>query len=929
MYIFAKWSIRAKLVLVIVLATVPLVALLVHTYQQQGAAAEEDALDNLQRSAQVLADEEQNLIDASRELLVVLTQMPSIWRAPAEQCGALLARLQKEYRRYANFGVLEPNGDLYCSAIPTSGRVNFSDRAFFRHALETRSFSVGDYEIGTLAHMPVLAVAMPMVDANSRVERVLFTAISLDWFNREEFNVRKHLLPGAILTKIDLTGRIFVRTADPLNWVGKQFPDEAILRIALDKNKNQGTTRRIASDGSARLYAFAPLFTHDGNWAAEVILDVPEGTVLSQARQMLRLNLALGGIVVLITVAAAWLFGNLLIARRAIRLAAAADRLRQGNLSARTGLPHQAGEFGQLARAFDDMAASIEEREAALRAEEEKYRLLVENANEGALVVQGGTVKFVNPKLAVMLGYAREALIGRNFSDFIHSEDRIAVEARNRRRIQGDEVAGISVVRMLTSNDQTQWVEANVALTRWNDAPAVLAFVTDIGERVAAQEQLAYLAQHDALTGLANRTLFADRTERAVVRAARHERHVGVLYFDLDRFQTINDALGHAAGDEALKAMGSRLALAVRPDDTVARIAGDEFGVLLDDVTSANDIAGVARKLLETVAQPLTIGQHDLHLTASVGISVGPDDATDADALLVNAGLALDTAKAAGKNTFHFYSPQAHAAATELRSIEGGLYRAVEKQEFTLHYQPRVDLKSGIITGAEALLRWRHPERGIVPPGVFISVLEQTPLIGEVGEWVVEQASRQLAQWHAQGWDGLNVSVNVSPHQLNNSEFTARISRALKAAPVKPGQIDLEITESALMNNPTRVSDVLREWKAIGARLALDDFGTGYCSLSYLHLFPVDLLKVDQSFVRKMINDKHSLAIVRSIVALAHGLGLSVVAEGAETLEEVELLAAEGCEEMQGYYFSRPLPAEQFLELLQSDKRLEGHPSAG
>ena len=920
-------GIRAKLALLIAFATIPLAALLFYSYQQQRTLEEEEALRYIRQTVHIIAREERNLIAAGREMLVALGKMPHIWRGPPERCAASLAQLQTQYLRYANFGVIDPNGDLYCSAIPTSERLNFSDRAYFRRALETRSFSIGDYQIGGIVHKPVLVIAYPMVDANARVERVLFASISLDWFNQQEINVREDLPPGAILTKVDMTGRIFMRQPDDGDWLGKRFPDEVVLRTALDKSR--GTAREVTRSGTGRLYAFASLRDSEGDRAAEVILDIPEDSVLSQVKQMLALNLTLGGIVVLITVMATWLLGSVLIVRTVNRLAFAADRLRQGNLSARTGLPHQAGEFGQLARAFDDMAASIEQREAALHAEEEKYRLLVESANEGVLVVQDGTVKFVNPKLAGMLGYAREELIGRNFSDFIHSEDRPSVEDRNRRRIQGEEVAGISVVRMLTRDDRTKWVEANVALTRWKDAPAVLGFITDISERVAAEERLAYLAQHDALTGLANRSLFADQTERALVRAARHARHVGVLYFDLDRFQTINDALGHAAGDETLKAIAGRLARAVRPDDTVARIAGDEFGVLLDDVTSPNDIAGVARKLLGTVAQPLAVAQRDLHLTASVGISVGPDDAPGADALLVNAGLALDTAKAAGKNTFHFYSPQAHAAATDLLTIESELYRAVEKQEFVLHYQPRVDLRSGIIAGAEALLRWRHPERGIVPPGVFIPVLEQTALVGEVGAWVVQEASRQLAQWHARGWGALRVSVNVSPHQLNKPEFTAQVSRALSDAPVKPDQIELEITESALMKDPARVSDVLHEWKAIGARFAVDDFGTGYSSLSYLHLFPVDILKVDQSFVRRMIEDKHSIAIVRAVIALGHSLGLSVVAEGAETREQVDVLASEGCDEMQGYYFSRPLPADQFLALLQSDKRLERPPSAG
>lgn len=914
-------GIRVRLALLIGLVAIPLAALLIYNYREQRTMEEEKALDQVQEVVRLIAREEQNLIEASRELLIALQQAPSIWRAPPEQCGASLANLLAQYRRYANFGVLEPDGTLYCSAVPPPGRLNFSDRTYFRRVLETRSFAIGDYQIGAIVRKPVLVAAYPIVDANSRVERVLYASISLDWLNREDVDILRIISPGATLTKVDTTGRIFVRVPDPGDWVGKQFPDKAVLGIAL--GRSDGTARAAASDGRGRLYAFAPLFDHAGNRTATVILDIPEASVVKRVEQMITVDLILGGIVVLAAISGAWLLGNTLIARTASRLASVADQLRRGNLSARTGLPHHSDEFGRLARGFDDMAASLEQREAALRAEEEKYRLLVENANEGVFVVQDGVFKLVNPKLADILGYAREEFIGREFLDFIHDEDRPPAKDRYRKCIEGDEVTTISVVRLLTKDNQTKWVESNVAPTRWNKAPAVLGFVTDITERVAAEERLAYLAQHDPLTGLANRSLFVDRMERALVRAERHGRHVGVLYLDLDRFQTINDALGHAAGDEVLKVIAGRMSGAVRSDDTVARVAGDEFGVLLEDIASPTDVADVAQKLLHTVMQPLQIAQRDLHLTASIGISVGPTDASSADALLVNAGLALDAAKARGKNTLQFYSPLANTAAAERRSIEDGLYRAVQKQEFTLHYQPRVELTSGIIVGAEALLRWRQAEQGFVSPGKFIPVLEQTPLIGEVGEWVVHEASRQLAEWHSQYSDRLRVSVNVSPHQISNPGFTERITRALSIASVKPESIEFEITEGVLISDPARAIEVLQEWKEVGARIVVDDFGTGYSSLSYLHRFPLDVLKLDRSFVRQMIQEKNSLAIVRTIIALAHNLGLSVVAEGVEAREELELLASEGCDEMQGYYFSRPIPAEQFRDLLVTGKRLE------
>ena len=435
---------------------------------------------------------------------------------------------------------------------------------------------------------------------------------------------------------------------------------------------------------------------------------------------------------------------------------------------------------------------------------------------------------------------------------------------------------------------------------------------------LAMAQHMAHSAQHDFLTGLPNRMLLNDRIGQAIALARRHVKKAAVLFLDLDGFKHINDSLGHPVGDKLLQSFAKRLVDCIRGSDSVSRQGGDEFVVLLLDLEHAENAAVTARRMLEAVAKPHYIDHHDLHITASIGVSVYPDDALDAEALIKNADTAMYQAKENGRRSFQFFKPAMNARAVERQSIEESLRRALERREFALHYQPKVNLKTGAIIGAEALLRWRHPTRGPVSPADFIPVAEDCGLIFPIGAWVLHEACAQARAWIEAGLPPISMAVNVSAIEFRHEKFLEGLFATLDQTGFDPRSLELELTESVLMKHAESTAKILRSLRDSGIGVAVDDFGTGYSSLSYLQKFPVDAVKIDQSFVRQISTPGEDTTIVKAVIGMARGLKLRVIAEGVETLEEVAFLRAYRCEEAQGYYFSRPVPAQQFAMLLKN-----------
>jgi len=439
----------------------------------------------------------------------------------------------------------------------------------------------------------------------------------------------------------------------------------------------------------------------------------------------------------------------------------------------------------------------------------------------------------------------------------------------------------------------------------------------DISERIQVQERLQHMAHHDALTDLPNRNLFLDRLQQSLTRARWHNRLVAVMFLDLDRFKNINDTLGHTVGDQLLLQLSERLGNSVRDGDTIGRFGGDEFAILLDDIDSDNHISSLAEKLLATLTKPFKINKQELFVTASIGISIFPNDGEDSDTLLRNADVAMYRAKDLGKNNYQFYSDDLSARIFERMTLETHLRHALERNEFILYYQPQIDTRTQKIMGVEALLRWQHPEFGLVTPNNIVPLMEETGLIEKVGRWVLETACRQSRTWHDAGWSYLHLSVNISSRQFNDPDFISSVHEIITSTGINPEFLELELTESMLMRNASATINALNSLNALGVRFAIDDFGTGYSSLSYLRRFPIDTIKIDRSFIHDVTDNPDDAAIASAIIVMAQSLSLNVIAEGVENQQQLEFLSSRDCHYLQGNLFSRPLPAEEFNAMLK------------
>jgi diguanylate cyclase (GGDEF)-like protein len=434
-----------------------------------------------------------------------------------------------------------------------------------------------------------------------------------------------------------------------------------------------------------------------------------------------------------------------------------------------------------------------------------------------------------------------------------------------------------------------------------------------------ANEQLQHVATHDALTGLPNRVLLADRMEQAIAQVEGTQRTFAVLMVDLDRFKSINDSLGHEAGDSLLKEVAQRIRASLRKIDTLARLGGDEFVVLLSDISGPHDVESVISSVLRNVGRPIELASIEVHTSPSIGVSLYPHDGTDAQTLLKHADAAMYHAKKTGRNTFQFFAPEMNAFTRERLELECALRNAVWRREFVVHYQPKVDFRSGHVVSVEALVRWNHPTRGLVSPLEFIPLAEETGLILPIGAWVLNEACRQLQAWHAAGLRHLRIAVNLSALQFREKNLVQVVKDALTQAQIEPRFLELELTETAVMQNAERSAAVLRSLSDLGVRISVDDFGTGYSSLSYLQRFPLNKVKIDRSFVREIVQNHGDSEIVRAIVSLAHSLRLAVIAEGVETAEQFDFLDRIGCDQYQGYYCSPPVPAAELAELVRRD----------
>ncbi|RMF43719.1 MAG: EAL domain-containing protein [Deltaproteobacteria bacterium] len=552
------------------------------------------------------------------------------------------------------------------------------------------------------------------------------------------------------------------------------------------------------------------------------------------------------------------------------------------------------------------------------RASRERLVQFLDNANDLIFCIGAdGKFLYANHIWHDLLGYAPAELNGLSFQDVLAREERgrclMAVEAALKGQEQGGTIEG----RLFGRDGRTIHVEGSVTCSRQGGETLAWGICRDVTERVRAQEQLFYLAHHDSLTGLPNRMHFVEQLQNSLAMARRLQKEVAVLFLDLDRFKIINDTLGHAAGDELLVEVAGRLKNLLRETDSVGRMGGDEFAVVLANLQRQEDAELVARKILEALAEPVKINNHELFITTSIGMVFFPRDDEQPEELLKKADIAMYGAKAQGRNNYMIYHQGLDQDSERRIIIESSLRRALDREEFRLHYQPKVQLQDEKITSFEALIRWQHPELGLLPPKEFISLAEETGLIFALGDWVLDQVCRQLRLWYLQGLGPVRVAVNLSGYQLQQQNLVEQIRQVLERYDLPAEALEIEITETVVMQNPDFAVAILRQLKDLGIHISIDDFGTGYSSLSHLKRFSVNTLKIDRSFVREVDRNTTDAAIAKAILAMGQSLDLNVIAEGVETETQLEFLRRHNCHEIQGFLFSRPVNPDTATRILR------------
>ncbi|HSY07641.1 MAG TPA: EAL domain-containing protein [Steroidobacteraceae bacterium] len=602
----------------------------------------------------------------------------------------------------------------------------------------------------------------------------------------------------------------------------------------------------------------------------------------------------------------------------------------QDEETAKLAVQHGAQDYLLKAKfdgdSFPKVLASIVERAASAEAlfeAKEHAQMLLNSIGDGVMSIDvWGHVTYLNAVAETLTGWSRAEAAGRPLAEVFRIIDATSREVAQNSMLlamRQDKTVGLTPNRVLVRRDGVEAAiedSASPIHDRNGHVTGAVMVFHDVSVARALTARMSYLAQHDSLTALPNRMLLTDRLTQMMSLAQRHQQKIAVLYVDLDCFKHINDSLGHGIGDRVLQSVAQRLLSSVRSSDTISRYGGDEFVILLADAVHAQDALVSVDKILLALAAPHRVEQHDLSITASIGIAIYPDDGTDAATLIKHADFAMLHAKDSGRNSYQFFKPEMNKRAVARQSLETDLRHALERQQFLLHYQPKMNLESGAVVGVEALIRWRHPQRGLVAPGYFIPAAEESGCIVPISRWVLREGCRQARAWHDAGLPAICIAINTSAIELRSKDFVTAVRAILTETGLEPRYLEIELTEAFLMQDPKSTTAVLQELKDVGVQLTLDDFGTGFSSLSYLKRFPIDTLKIDQSFVRDLMTDADDASIVRAVISMGQSLHKQVVAEGVETREQLEFLRAHACPEGQGFYFSHPVTAGELGPLL-------------
>jgi diguanylate cyclase (GGDEF)-like protein/PAS domain S-box-containing protein len=730
-----------------------------------------------------------------------------------------------------------------------------------------------------------------------------------------------------------------IRTKQVSDQFGPGLPEEQAVddidREAIASGKTVFQKQK-AENGDAMLRVVVPFIAQENfrgtnclachnvkagsvSGAASVVIDLAEEEAnIAEIKQLLWLGQL--AIQVLLSIIIS-LFVRILIVKNIAKpvkklQTAMAEIQHDEDLSKRVDIDESNADIGEMAHSFNSLLASLQYANERLNL----FSQVFENSGEAIVITDAErNIVVVNLAFTQITGYDLADVMwknpkllssGRQTPEFYQSMWKSLTETG---RWQGE-----IWNRRKNGEIFPEWLSISTVKDDKGQVGNYIAIFNDITQRKESEQRIQFLAHYDALTKLPNRALFGDRLLQALVTAKRSGKKVALLFLDLDRFKSINDSLGHLAGDLLLQSVADRLKSCVREMDTVCRQGGDEFMVLLTEIDKAEDAAHLAMKIITSMSEAHFVEDERLIVTFSIGISIYPDDAADSQLMIKNADAAMYHAKEKGRNNFQFFTSDMNAEASQRLELESDLGRAVQKGEFVLHYQPQTDNRSGKIVGMEALIRWQHPDKGLISPARFIPIAEYCGLINSIGEWVLKTACMQNKKWQDEGLLKVPVAVNISVLQFHQKNFKETIVNALHESGLEPGYLELEITEGVTIKDIEITVHLLNELKQMGVLISIDDFGTGYSSLSYLKRFPIDKLKVDQSFVRDLSTDADDASIVQTIISMGHGLRLKVIAEGVETAEQLAFLKKRGCDEIQGFYFSKPLTVEDFREYVKS-----------
>jgi diguanylate cyclase (GGDEF)-like protein len=852
--------------------------------EQQDELSEVSA--KAQREAQLAAAGQKRIVDGARQLLLALSTVPAIRDHDETQCGPMLRRLADEFQVYTVLGVAGPEGRIWCSSAQPG--TDISMRPGYRQAVETRAFAIGGYVVGRVTGRRTLHFTLPMYDGDGRLLGIVTAGLDLERLAADLGG--SPLAPGSTLTLVGPYGHVLVDLPSGRR-VGELLPPP--LRKVVEVAEPALLDLEWTS-GRRQIVGVVPIAAQPGA-PFVVAVGIDHEQALAGAYRRGLWVLAVSAATLAAALLGAWWFAVRFIRQPIARLTTVVESWRRGNIQARAGVIEAGTEIAQLGRAFDDMAEAVAKRKKRLRD-------ALESTTDSVWAIdKAWLITFINGRGRAQLD-GRE-LVGEHFwvafPDLVGSPVSVAFQTAM------DERAPTQVT--FFNEAVGGHLEANVFPS---SNGGIVTFIRNVTEQVRAQEELRRLAYQDGLTGLPNRRSFWELTARALETG----EPIAVVLLDLDGFKHVNDTLGHAAGDELLRAAAARLTQALGSQGTLARLGGDEFVALLAGLAAASSAEATAERMLGSLDDGHFVVQgHILRIAASAGIVItSAGDRNGPEKLLANADLALYGAKAAGGGSVRTYTELDREEYEARRRLEEEVEQAALRGEFELHYQPQVCLRDGALTGAEALLRWRHPERGLLTPAVFLETLEGSRHARTVGSWIIHEACRQAAAWRQAGFD-LRVGVNLFGEQLVAGDLVEVVEAALRSAGLPHEALEIELTENIALQQQPDMLMPLRVLLDRGVGIAFDDFGTGFASLTALKDFPVTRLKIDRSFVTKLAPGNHDAAIVESVLTLASSLGLEVIAEGIETGAQEAFLASHGCHEGQGYRYGKPTNAETFL----------------